>query len=47
MQLGGRRVDIAVATERLARQLRIFQIDPADGRLIDLGGVPCARGAGG
>ncbi len=39
MQLGGRRVDLAVATERLGRQLRIFQIDPAEGRLVDLGGV--------
>ena len=39
-QFGGRTIDIAVATERLKRQLRIFRIDPADGRLSDLGGVP-------
>jgi 3-phytase len=39
-QLGGRAIDVVVATERLRRQLRVFRIDPADGRLIDLGGVP-------
>ena len=44
VQLGGRRVDLAVATERLARQLRIFRIDPAAGRLVDLGGVPILEG---
>jgi 3-phytase len=38
--LNGRRVDIAVATERLKRQLRVFRIEPGNGRLIDLGGVP-------
>ena len=47
MQLGGRRVDIAVATERLARQLRVFRIDPADGRLVDLGGIPVLEGQAG
>lgn len=40
VRLGGRTIDIAVATERLKRQLRVFRIDPADGRLSDLGGVP-------
>jgi 3-phytase len=44
LQLGGRRMDVAVATERLARQLRIFSIHPADGRLTDLGGVPMLEG---
>jgi 3-phytase len=44
MPIGGRRVDIAVATERLARQLRVFRIDPADARLIDLGGIPILEG---
>ena len=44
LQLGGRRVDVAVATERLGRQLRVFRIDPLDGRLIDLGGVPVLVG---
>jgi 3-phytase len=39
-RLGGRTMDIAVATERLARQLRVFRIDPAEGRLVDLGGIP-------
>jgi 3-phytase len=38
-RLGGQTVDLAVATERLARQLRIFRISRADGRLTDLGGV--------
>src|SRR5918994_4091511 len=47
MQLGGRRVDVAVATERLARQLRIFRIDPAEGRLVDLGGLPILEGQAG
>ena len=39
-QLGGRRMDIVVATERLRRQLRAFRIDTAEGRLVDLGGIP-------
>ena len=39
-RLGGEIIDIAVATERLARQLRIFRIDRTDGRLEDLGGIP-------
>jgi 3-phytase len=39
-RLGGLPVDLAVATERLARQLRVFRIDAAEGRLIDLGGIP-------
>jgi 3-phytase len=39
-RLGGEIVDIAIATERLARQLRIFRIDRTDGRLRDLGGIP-------
>jgi 3-phytase len=47
VQLGGRRVDVAVASERLARQLRIFRINPSDGRLIDLGGVPVLEGQAG
>jgi 3-phytase len=36
----GRLIDIAVATERLSRQLRVFEIDRTNGHLIDLGGVP-------
>jgi 3-phytase len=42
--LDGRRVDIAVVTERLARQLRVFRIDPRAGQLIDLGGIPILAG---
>jgi 3-phytase len=42
--LDGRRVDIAVATERLARQLRVFRIDPRAGQLVDLGGIPILQG---
>ena len=44
VELGGRRVDIAVASERLARQLRVFRIDADQGRLVDLGGVPILDG---
>ena len=42
-RLGRKTIDIAVATERLARQLRIFRIDPDTRRLIDLGGAPILR----
>ena len=45
--VGGRRIDIAVATERLARQLRVFRVDPDAGRLVDLGGVPVLEGQSG
>ena len=40
----GRLIDIAVATERLSRQLRVFEIDRSDGHLIDHGGVPILQG---
>jgi 3-phytase len=40
----GRLIDIAVATERLSRQLHVFEIDRGDGHLIDLGGVPVLQG---
>lgn len=46
-QLGGRTVDIAVATERLARALRVFAIDASAGRLIDLGAIPVLQGEAG
>jgi 3-phytase len=46
-RLGGLPVDLAVATERLARQLRVFRIDAEDGRLVDLGGVPVLQGQAG
>jgi 3-phytase len=39
-RLGGRTVDIAVATERLKRQLRVFRIDADAGQLADLGAIP-------
>ena len=45
--VGGRPIDIAVATERLARQLRVFRIDPDAGRLVDLGGIPILEGQAG
>jgi 3-phytase len=44
VQLAGRPVDLAVASERLARRLRIFQIDPTEGRLVDRGGVRVLAG---
>ena len=47
MPLDGRSVDIAVATERLARQLRVFRIDPRGGQLVDLGGIPVLEGQAG
>jgi 3-phytase len=47
MPLDGRSVDIAVATERLARQLRVFRIDPRAGQLVDLGGIPVLEGQAG
>jgi 3-phytase len=37
-EFAGRRVDVAVVTERLSRQLRVFRLDPTEGRLVDLGG---------
>jgi len=39
-RLTGRTIDIAVATERLKRQLRVFLIDPADARLSEVGAIP-------
>ena len=44
LRLGAKRFDIAVVTERLARQLRIFRIEPTDGRLVDIGAVPVLQG---
>jgi 3-phytase len=44
LQLAGRTVDIAVATERLSRQLRVFRVDPVDGRLVNLGGISILQG---
>jgi 3-phytase len=39
-RVAGRTIDIAVATERLKRQLRVFRIDPDTGQLSDMGGIP-------
>ena len=39
-RLGERAIDIAVATERLKRRLRVFRIDPVTAELADLGGIP-------
>src|SRR5262245_35741778 len=39
-QLNGESVDIAVTTERLKHQLRVFRIDRVEGRLVGLGEVP-------
>jgi 3-phytase len=47
VRIAGRPTDIAVATERLARQLRVFRIEPDEGRLIDLGAVPIFQGVEG
>jgi 3-phytase len=47
MRLGGRTADVAVATERLSRQLRVFRIDPSGGTLVDLGGIPVLEGQAG
>ena len=43
-RLGSEEVDLVVATERLKRQLRVFRVDAAEGRLIDLGGIPILDG---
>jgi 3-phytase len=42
--LSGRSIDLVVATERLKRQLRVFAVDPAEGRLVDMGGIPILAG---
>ena len=46
LKLGGRRVDIAVCTERLQHRLRIFGIDRRTGKLSDLApnGLPVFAG---
>jgi 3-phytase len=43
----GKPIDIVVTTERLRHQLRVFRIDPADGRLIGIGEVPVLAGQAG
>jgi 3-phytase len=40
VRLAGRTIDIAVVTERLQRQLRVFRIDPDTGLLVDIGAIP-------
>ncbi len=46
LRLGGRRVDVAVVTERNKNALRVFAIDAADGKLTDIsgGGLPVFEG---
>jgi 3-phytase len=44
LQMGGRSIDVAVATERLGRRLRLFRIDSQERRLVDLGGIPILEG---
>jgi 3-phytase len=39
LRIGSETVDIAVVTERLKRQLRVFRIVRDEGRLVDLGGI--------
>ena len=45
--VGGRSVDIAVATERLQHRLRVFAIDGRAGRIADLSSVPVLVGESG
>ncbi len=40
-------IDIAVATERLKHRLRVFRIDPVEGRLVGIGEVPVLAGQAG
>jgi 3-phytase len=47
LTVGQRTVDVAVVTERLRRQLRIFEIPAGGGPLIDRGGIPVLQGADG
>jgi 3-phytase len=44
VQVGGESVDIAVTTERLKHRLRVFRIDPVEGRLAGLGEIPVLAG---
>jgi 3-phytase len=47
LMVSGRRIDIAVLTERYQRQLRIFRIDPEESVLSDIsagGGLPVFQG---
>jgi 3-phytase len=45
--VGGRTIDIAVVTERLAHRLRVFEIEPAAGRLVEHAQVPVLVGEAG
>jgi 3-phytase len=44
VRLGGEPVDVVVATERLAGQLRVWRVDRAARRLVALGAVPVLSG---
>jgi 3-phytase len=45
--VGGRTMDIAVVTERLQHRLRVFEIEPAEGRLVEHARVPVLAGEAG
>jgi 3-phytase len=47
LALGGRRIDVAVVTERHARQLRVFRIDAQAGQLAEIGALPVLEGQSG
>lgn len=47
VMVGGRTIDIAVVTERLAHRLRVFEIEPAEGRLVEHARVPVLVGEAG
>lgn len=38
LKAGREKIDVAVVTERIQRRLRVFKIDPQDGRLTDITG---------
>jgi 3-phytase len=45
--LGGRTMDLVVATERLARQLRVYRVAERGDRLVDVAALPVLEGARG
>lgn len=49
LSLGGRRIDIAVVTERLKRRLRVFRINADEGNVTDIAsdGLPVFEGQSG
>lgn len=47
VSVGGRTIDIAVVTERLQHRLRVFEIEPSSGRLVEHAQVPVFAGEAG